>query len=61
MNRNRSYNPQNDLESKIKKADRLIEELEELKTEWELRIKEANAAKETYETMTSLLRKQLNL
>lgn len=47
-------------EDKINRLNSIIEECESLRGEWEQRIKEVNSLKETYETLISIMRKQLN-
>ncbi len=47
-------------EDKMNRLNSIIEECESLRGEWEQRIKEVNSLKETYETLISIMRKQLN-
>lgn len=47
-------------EDKMNRLNSIIEECEGLRGEWEQRIKEVNSLKETYETLISIMRKQLN-
>jgi len=44
----------------MNRLNSIIEECESLRGEWEQRIKEVNSLKETYETLISIMRKQLN-
>lgn len=59
MKRKGGYNPNNAVQQKIAKINDLLKELEEMSEEWKLRIKEANDAKEAYETLYAILQKQV--